>query len=216
MTLKIDLHVHSCYSRDSIITLEKLVFYARRRGLDGVAVTDHDSVQGAIQFARQTDLLIIPGIEVSTAGGHVVGLGVQDLIPRGLSVAYTVERIHEASGIAVFCHPSAFFKGSVDGDTSARFDAVEVMNSSAIPFKHSVNQGEKIAARLGLPRVAGSDAHFGPDIGCAYTETHGGRSVDDAIADITKGRCEPRGKSIPALMRIRREAALMRRKIRLI
>jgi predicted metal-dependent phosphoesterase TrpH len=61
-----------------MITLDRLVFYAKQRGLDGVAVTDHDRLDGALIMARETDFFIIPGIEVSSAGGHVLGLGVRD------------------------------------------------------------------------------------------------------------------------------------------
>ena len=214
--MKIDLHVHTCYSRDSIITLEKLVSYARRQGLDGVAITDHDTVRGAIDMMKRTDLLIIPGIEVTSADGHIVGLNLQDWIPRGLSAEETVDRIHEASGIAVACHPSALFKGSIGHKTSAKFDAVEVVNSSAIPFSRSVTKGEEIASRLNKSRVAGSDAHYGPEIGCAYTDIDDGDTVDNIVRAILRGACEPRGGAMPPVIRLKREAMLLARTLRLI
>ncbi|HLE75655.1 MAG TPA: PHP domain-containing protein, partial [Candidatus Bathyarchaeia archaeon] len=96
MQAKVDLHVHTVYSRDSLITPEDLVFYAKKRGLTAVAVTDHDRVDGAIKIARETDFLIIPGIEVSSRNGHIVALNVQEPVPRGLSADETVDRIHEA------------------------------------------------------------------------------------------------------------------------
>ena len=169
MQLKIDLHVHTHYSCDSLITPQELVYYARKHGLDAVAVTDHDRIDSALKIAKETDFPIIPGIEVSSLDGHVVGLNLQESIPEKLSVSETVYKIHEKGGLAVACHPVAFMKGSVGKDVNARFDAVEVINASAIPFGYSVKYGEKIASRLGIARVAGSDAHYGPEIGCAYT-----------------------------------------------
>src|SRR3972149_8309921 len=83
--VKADLHVHSIYSSDSIITPKELVFYAKKRGLTAVAVTDHNQVDGARKIARETDFLIIPGTEVSSLGGHIVGLNVDEVMPVGLS-----------------------------------------------------------------------------------------------------------------------------------
>ncbi|MCW4020866.1 MAG: PHP domain-containing protein, partial [Candidatus Bathyarchaeota archaeon] len=78
MSFKIDLHVHTCYSGDCTTTLEEVISYARKRGLDGVAITDHDTISGAMRLLerKDTDLLIIPGIEVSTDQGHVLGINV--------------------------------------------------------------------------------------------------------------------------------------------
>ena len=135
MQVKADLHVHTIYSRDSLITPEELVFYAKKRGLTAVAVTDHDRIDGALKIARETDFLIIPGIEVSSRNGHIVGLNVQEPIPKGLSPDETVDRIHGAGGVAVACHPFALFKGSLGKHANAKFDAVETINSSAFPVQ---------------------------------------------------------------------------------
>src|SRR3989304_4103846 len=124
MQVKADLHVHTVYSSDSLITLEELVFYAKKRGLTAVAVTDHDRVDGALKIARETDFLIIPGIEVSSRNGHVVGLNLQEPVPKGLSVDETVDRIHEAGGLAVAFFPFALFKGRLGKHGSGKVDAV--------------------------------------------------------------------------------------------
>jgi predicted metal-dependent phosphoesterase TrpH len=215
LPLKIDLHVHTCYSCDSIITPEDLVFYAKKRGLDGVAVTDHDRIDGALKIAKETDFLIIPGIEVSSLNGHVVGLNLQELIPKELSVSETVDKIHEKSGLAVACHPVAFMKGSVGKNANARFDAVEVINASAIPFSYSVKCGEKIASNFGISRVAGSDAHYGPEIGCAYTLVDAELEVEEILNAISKGKCQPVGKAIPLATRLKREFSVLNRKFSL-
>ncbi|MGQ9641148.1 MAG: PHP domain-containing protein [Candidatus Bathycorpusculaceae bacterium] len=203
--VKIDLHVHTYYSYDSIIKPEELVFYAKRRGLDGAAITDHDVVEGALKMAGTADFLIISGIEVTSLGGHIIGLNVEEQIPPKLSVEETVDKIHEAGGIAVACHPKAFFKESLGKHASARFDAIEVINSSAIPFNRSVEQSQKIASALNVARVAGSDAHYGPEIGCAYTIVDAELNVDEVTKAISKGLCKPFGNAIPLGMRLKRE-----------
>ncbi|MGA2768130.1 MAG: PHP-associated domain-containing protein [Candidatus Bathyarchaeia archaeon] len=213
MQLKIDMHVHTCYSVDSLITPEELVFYAKKRGLDGVAITDHDRLDGALKIAAETDFLIIPGIEISSSDGHVVALNVTERVSGKLSASETVNRIHDAGGIAVACHPIGLFKGSLGKHTNSSFDAVEVINSSAIPFSYAVKQSMKIASRLGKPRLAGSDAHYGPEIGCAYTVVNAEPDVDDVIKAISEGQCQPFGRSIPLAIRLKRIIAINKRKL---
>jgi len=212
LTLKIDLHVHTNYSHDSLITRKDLIFYAEKRGLDGVAITDHDRIDGALKIAKETDFLVIPGIEVSSLNGHIIGLNVSELVPSKLSVDETLDRIHDAGGIAIACHPITFFKESLKGHISPRFDAIEVINSSAFPFRYSVRRGEEIASRLGITGVAGSDAHYGPEIGYAYTLVNAESEVDEIVTAIRKGSCSPHGKAIPIAMRLKKELLLLKRK----
>ncbi len=210
--LKIDLHVHTTYSSDALITPKDLIFYAKKRGLDGVAVTDHDRIDGALKIAKETDFLIVPGIEISSLNGHIIGLNINELVPPKLSVDETLGRIHEAGGLAVACHPVTFFKESLKGHISARFDAIEVINSSAFPFNYSVKHSEEIASRLGIVRVAGSDAHYGPEIGYAYTLVNAESRVDEIVKSIRKGLCSPHGRAIPFTMRFKKELLLLKRK----
>lgn len=205
MTIRIDLHVHSMYSVDSTIRPEQLPLYARKRGLDGVAVTDHDRLDSALKISRESNFLILPGMEVTSLDGHIVGLNLKESVPKGLTAEETVDRIHDAGGIAIACHPSAFFKGSLGECATSRFDAIEVINSSAIPFRYSVRHSEELASRLGISRVAGSDAHYGPEIGCAYTAVKAELVAQDIVSAIKKGMCQPFGKGIPLSMRLKRE-----------
>jgi len=212
LQLKIDLHVHTFYSYDSLITPKELVFYAKKRGLDGVAITDHDRIDGALKIAEETDFLIIPGIEISSLKGHVVGLNIDELVMPKLSVEETVYRIHKAGGIAVACHPITFFKESLKGHISSRFDAIEVINSAAFPFNYSVRRSQEIASHLGIARVAGSDAHYGPEIGYAYTLVDAESEVDEIVKAIRKGSCSPHGKAIPLTMRLKKQLLVLKRK----
>jgi predicted metal-dependent phosphoesterase TrpH len=202
MQVKADLHVHTTYSSDSVITPKELVFYAKKRGLTAVAVTDHNQVEGALKIAKQTDFLIIPGTEVSSLHGHIVGLNVHEHIQKGLTADETVDRIHKAGGIAIACHPFALLKGSIGEHVSGKFDAVETINSSAFPFGRATRKANQLAERLKLPKVAGTDAHYGPVIGQAYTVIETEANVEAIVKAIANGRCEPAGTAMPLFMRL--------------
>lgn len=205
LKLKIDLHVHTCYSYDGLITPKELVFYARKHGLNGVAITDHDRIDGALKIAKETNFLIIPGIEISSLNGHVVGLGLQEPVPKNLDVDETVDKIHKLGGLAIACHPKAVLKSSLKGSVSRKFDAVEVINASAFPFKRSVEKAREIASSLGVAQVAGSDAHHAPEIGSAYTLIDAELDREEVVRAIGKGLCQPFGKAIPLTLRLKRK-----------
>jgi len=215
MKIKADLHVHTIYSKDSLITPEDLVFYAKRRGLDAVAVTDHDLLDGAYKIARESGFLVIPGMEVSSSDGHIVALNVKEPIPRGSAAEETVEQIHKAGGVAIACHPFALFKGCLKAKVCGTFDGIETINARAFPFKRSVRKAEETAERLKLPRVAGTDAHYGPQIGYAYTIIEPPEpSVEEIIKAIVNGSCEPFGEAMPVTVNIQLELQRVKRTIK--
>jgi predicted metal-dependent phosphoesterase TrpH len=211
MQVKADLHVHTIYSHDSLITLKDLFFYAKKRGLTAVAITDHDTVEGTLKIAKETDLLIIPGIEVSSRNGHIVGLNLQEPVKKGLSADETVDKIHEAGGLAVACHPFALFKGSLGKHANAKFDAIETINASAFPFGRCVRKATQIAERFRLPCVAGTDAHYGPAIGYAYTLIDAEPQAEAIAKAIAKGLCQPFGKPVPLTLTIERQFHYLKR-----
>ncbi|MEM2960455.1 MAG: CehA/McbA family metallohydrolase [Candidatus Bathyarchaeia archaeon] len=215
MPLKIDLHVHTCYSKDSQITLEDILTQAKKKGLDGIAVTDHDTVEGAIKIANIIErnqkhgrLIIIPGIEVSTVKGHILGINVLTRIPKGLSVEETIERIHEAGGLAIAAHPKAPFKNGLGLNPkilSFGLDAIEVINSSSFPFQLLTRSCKKFAERYNLPQTAGSDSHIPEAIGLAYTLIESDESsLDNLIESIRKGLTRPFGRSMPIKLRVKK------------
>lgn len=215
MQVKADLHVHTTYSKDSLITPKDLVYYAKKRGLNAVAVTDHNQLEGAYKIAKETDFLVIPGMEVSSSDGHIVALNVKELIPRGFSAVETIERIHKAGGVAIACHPYVYFKGCLREKVCASFDAIEVINARATPFKNSVKKAQEAAERLGLSRVAGTDAHYGPQIGYAYTQIEADELSVEAIAKaIVKGDCQPFGSPVPAVVNLQQQVLRLKRMIK--
>jgi predicted metal-dependent phosphoesterase TrpH len=208
---KADLHIHTFYSQDSTISPKELVFYAKKRGLTAVAVTDHNRIDGALKIAKETNFLIIPGIEVSSQNGHIVGLNLQGSIPKRLSADETVDKIHEAGGIAIACHPFALFKGSLGNNANSKFDAIETINASAFPFARSCKKAQKAADRLRKPTVAGTDAHYAPEIGFAYTIIEAEPQVESITKAIAKGKCQPFGKPVPANLRLGRTLRSLRK-----
>ena len=210
-----DLHVHTTYSKDSLITPKDLVYYSKKRGLNAVAVTDHDQLEGALKIAKETDFLVIPGMEVSSSEGHIVALNVAELIPKGFSAVETVERIQKAGGGAIACHPYVYFKGFLKGAVCSTFDAVEVINARAFPFKRSVKKAEETAQKFGLSRVAGTDAHYGPQIGYGYTVIEAAEPTVDAIAKaIVNGDCQACGQPVPVVLNAQQQVLRIRRMIR--
>ena len=209
--LKIDLHVHTCYSPDAVTTLKEVVTYSKKRGLDGVAITDHDTLAGALKL-QNSDLIVIPGIEITTLRGHLLALNVTTPIPAKLDINETIQRIHEAGGIAVAAHPTVFYK-SAPSQQTASYDAIEVINSAAIPFQLFTYLNRNLATCLNLPQIAGSDSHYAPEIGAAYTVIEADPDVDEIVQAIKKGATIPVGKSIPWRMRLKGKALGLKRRI---
>jgi predicted metal-dependent phosphoesterase TrpH len=215
MQIRADLHVHTTYSSDSLITPQDLVYYSKKRGLNAVAVTDHNNWSSAQKIAKETDFLIIPGMEVSSSDGHIVALNVKEPIPRGFSAVETVKRIHAAGGVAIACHPYVYFKGCLRENVCASFDAIEVINARAFPFNNSVKKAQEAAERLKLSRVAGTDAHYGPQIGYGYTLIDAAEATVDAIAKaIVEGHCSAHGQPVPPLVNMQQQVMRVKRMVK--
>jgi predicted metal-dependent phosphoesterase TrpH len=208
---KIDFHVHTFYSQDSSITLKQIVTFAKKRKLDGVAITDHDTIKGAHKF-KSSKILIIPGIEVSTSEGHLLGINVDSQIPAKLSMKESIEKIHDNGGIAIAPHPTAFYRSPPTKNVHS-YDAVEVMNASSIPFSILTSLSKSFAQKLNLPRVGGSDSHYAPEIGSAYTIVSADPNVEQIINAIKNGATMPVGNSIPWKIRFERAAFSLKNRI---
>jgi hypothetical protein len=214
--LKIDLHIHTQYSEDCRTPLSEVIQHAKNRGLNGVAITDHDTVRGALKLARSKDFLVIPGIEVSSLQGHILGLNITESIPPKLHISETVERIRRLGGIAVIAHPSVVIKTGLGAriTSASDIDAVEVINASAFPFFISTYLGRRLAKRLALPQTAGSDAHHSTEIGSAYAVIDADSNVDDIVDAIRKGKITPYGRPISWIRRLARGSEGLRESLR--
>lgn len=194
--LRLDLHVHTEYSRDAFCPIARMVEAARARGLNGMAITDHNTVGGhseAKKFSKR-GFLIIPGLEVTSADCHVVGLGVSKPIPKFLPAKETVKRIKEQGGVAIAAHPFAL--GRKPGLIyKAKFDAIEVLNSRALFLSNPL--ARRFAERHKIPMVAGSDAHHPDEVGLAYTNVDCKPRVDAVLKQIRAGGTSISGRTLP-------------------
>ncbi|MCR3883681.1 PHP domain-containing protein [Methanotrichaceae archaeon M04Ac] len=189
--LRLDLHVHSSFSdgRDGV---EEILKAALEGGLDGIAITDHDTLEGYFEAERIVreeglDLLVIPGVEVSTSEGHLLALGVRKLPPSGRSADETIEFIRVRGGIAIVSHPYHLFRHSMYRIPDC--DAVEVYNSKYV-FGIANFWAKRMAERRGLPMVAGSDAHMARTVGLGVTvvDVEEGSDLGDVLESIRGGR----------------------------
>lgn len=208
MRLRIDLHVHTRHSSDSLISVDDAIRRCNAIGLDGFAVTDHDSVAGLPEATeKKSNLIVIPGVEVTARGAHILALDVSEPITAGLPVAETVDRIHDQGAVAVIAHPYSVFKTWVNGREmeEAKFNAVEVANANQFPYGWMLKRNVALAERLGLPQTGGSDAHISDTVGRAYTVVEANsRDVDDVVRSIRRGYTEALGSGIPFFHRLKK------------
>jgi predicted metal-dependent phosphoesterase TrpH len=217
MTIQIraDLHVHTTCSNDSLITPKELIYYAKKNGLNAVAVTDHDYLDGAIKIVKEVkDFLVLPGMEISSSDGHIIALNIKESIPRDLTAIETVERIHTAGGIAIAAHPYVYFKGCLRNAVCNKFDAIEVINARAFPFQNSVKKAKEAAEKFCLSQVAGTDAHYGPQIGYGYTTIDVEEpTVEAVVKAILHGHCQPHGQHVPFVLNLQQQIQRLQRMI---
>jgi predicted metal-dependent phosphoesterase TrpH len=176
-----DFHIHTRFSRDSLLEEEPFINLAIERGLTHVAVTNHNNVEGAIavrdkvaELGLTDQLTVILGEEVSTTDGEVVGIFLEKTIPRGLSANETVDEIHRQGGLVSVPHPFDPFRGSHIREGPLRnlaemgkIDMLEVFNSRVTFQRHNVEAAE-FAARYGIPGIAASDSHSRFEIAMAF------------------------------------------------
>jgi predicted metal-dependent phosphoesterase TrpH len=157
------MHVHTTYS-DGLNTPEEMVKAAIKKGLDGLAVTDHDNVDGSLRaekFAKnlKNDFKIITGTEIRSAKGDILAYGIRENVKPMMSVEETVERIHDLGGIAVAAHPFQLLSVKQGiGEDAIKTDAVEILNSGNVLMRLN-KRSEELAKKYNMPVSAGSDSH---------------------------------------------------------
>ena len=194
MTRRYDLQVHTDASPCSSASPERVAAAAADAGLDGIAVTDHDTLANvdAVRDAAPDDLEVIPGVEVTTTEGHLLALDVREAPPRTDPLT-VVDRVREQGGVAVLSHPFDALRQSYETDLEALADAVdgvEAVNSRCVRRRFN-DRAAAFATAHDLPTTGGSDAHFPMEVGRAYTVVEGDGSLADAVRD---GRVRPGGR----------------------
>lgn len=198
MKLKLDLHVHTAHSYDGVDPVAETLRWARAAGLDGLAVTDHNTVAGLREAeGAGSGLLVIPGVEVSTAEGHLLLLGVRETAPPGRPPEETIEWAVERGATIIAPHPFHPLRHPLGRVEGLRVHAVEAFNSRFITGWANRKAVHEIG-RLRLPGVGSSDAHRARFVGRGVTEVEAdGRSVEAVLEAVRKGRTSWSGRRTP-------------------
>jgi len=165
--------------------VEKL---AAHNFIKAAAVTDHDTVEGLIETrklaAAYPDILIIPGVEISTAEGDLLVLGTEETPPKPWTVETVLDFARDNACVSVVAHPYREY-GMGDLARNYKVDAIEVLNGVSTP--HANKLAQDLAKSMALPGTAGSDAHNPSELFTVYTEIQASLDVDEILKAIKKG-----------------------------
>ena len=205
----IDFHVHSEDSYDGHEPVELILEHAADIGLDGVVITDHDEIDESLratELAPEYGLVGIPGVEISTAQGHLLAVGVEERPEPGQSFMETVDMVRALGGVAIVPHPFQRSRHGVRKRYIRDADAIETYNSMLFTGYRN-RRARTFARRRGYPEIGASDAHYLPNVGKAYTEilvtpeepetTKTEIDGEDLIEAILDGRTQIEGKRTP-------------------
>lgn len=167
--INVELHCHTCYSKDSLMLLGRLIDVARTRGLQRLAITDHNVFEGARQAARIDPELIIPGEEIMTTGGELLAYYVQEAVPPGMTPEKTIAVLRQQGAVISVAHPfdalrAGHWREAELMDLLPHVDAIEVFNARVASDSHNV-RASALALAAGKPGTAGSDAHAYFEVG---------------------------------------------------
>ena len=168
--MKYDMHIHSKYSSDGILDVKEIVKMAIKRGLNGIAITDHNTIKGGLEAIKyETDnLKVIIGSEIMTEKGEIIGLFLSKEIKPG-NIYDVINNIRDQNGIVILPHPFDEMRHSSfqPEDEDIKFiDSIEVFNSRCLFQKYN-KRAKEYAVKHDLGVTAGSDAHFSNEIGNA-------------------------------------------------
>ncbi len=192
MKLRADFHSHSHYSRDSIINPRMFIDGCVRKGINCVAVTDHNEIEGAFVIQKMAPFKVVIGEEVKTSEGEIIGLFLQEFVPRDMSPEETVRAIHEQGGVAVVPHPYDIFRRSViKPDALERVkhdvDAIEGFNCRNILARHD-ERARNLALSVAKPMTVGTDAHSPWELGGAALEMEDFETPQEFLDALQQGR----------------------------
>jgi predicted metal-dependent phosphoesterase TrpH len=195
--MRLDLHVHSIYSADSFLRPEMIIKIARKCHLDGIAVTDHNTLKGGLRTRSiaPKDFLVIPGTEIKTEKGEIIGLFIEEEISSRI-FDEVVKEIKEQGGITILPHP---YRNSCQNpeELVQLVDAVEIMNARTSPLLNK--NAFRLAEKYSKAKTGGSDAHHWFEIGQVYTNISGNEISDKS--DIWKNTVEIVGSELPLYKR---------------
>lgn len=188
--MNFDLHIHSKYSFDSLLEPKKIIKIAKKRGLDGVAITDHNTIKGSLEakkINKDHDFLVILGSEIGTEIGDITGLFLNEEIKSRDSLEVIAE-IHEQDGIVVLPHPYRGHKIDELREILGRIELIEVFNARNNELQN--HKADELVAYYEMHSIAGSDAHFSSEIGLGRTIVKNECAIKDVRMKMLKGEVE--------------------------
>jgi predicted metal-dependent phosphoesterase TrpH len=205
-----DLHMHTSWSHDCAVDPADLIMYAEANGLGAIAVTDHNTFGGAletVELARDHELVVIPGEEIKTDGqGEVIGLFLQEEIPRGLSFADTVEAIKEQGALVYLPHPFDRLHSIPEPATLQRhladIDVFEVYNARLL-FEAYNEEALRFARKYNLTAGAGSDAHVLQGVGTGALRMRAFEGAEEFLLSLRSAQVLRRPRSLVYLQSLK-------------
>jgi hypothetical protein len=187
--------------------VKEVVKLAKLLGLDGIAITDHNTITGAVEAMsfRDESMIVIPGVEINTKKGHLIALGVEECIKPHRDLDETIDDIRAKGGMVVIPHPFSLFSHSIPvGEiTNLKPDAVEILNSSYIPFSILTYRAKKLVEKLTVAKIAGSDSHIPQSVGNAYTLVKANsHDMWEVLKAVKRGATEVQGRPTSIMDRL--------------
>ena len=189
---KADLHIHTEYSMDCSMPLEKIINRCLELGINCIAITDHGTIEGALKMQELAPFTVIVAEEVLTPHGEVMGMFLKENIANGLSVEQTIAEIRAQDGLVCIPHAFDIFRPSALGEKiveeiAEQIDIMEVFNARS-PLLRSSAKAKAFAEKYGITQSAGSDAHTINEIGNAYVEMPEFKGKDDFLQALARGK----------------------------
>jgi predicted metal-dependent phosphoesterase TrpH len=188
--LRVDLHLHSEYSHDGKSSLEQLIARAGECGLDRLALTDHNTFEGAERFVRIAPELAIAGEEVKTLEGEIIGLFITSRIPPYLAAEDAMDRIHAMGGLTYVPHPldphRAHFRAERMAELAPRVDIIETYNAWC--DQRANRAAAELARELDKVGATGSDSHSADELGRSWMEMDGYTSPAEFLDSLRRAR----------------------------
>jgi hypothetical protein len=199
MVLRADLHSHTIYSRDGLTSPQEYIRRCIRRGVNCVAITDHNTTEGAFEIQRLAPFKVIIGEEINTSEGEIIGLFLRETIRRGMTPEDTIRAIREQNGIVVVPHPFDQFRRSVIRREALYrilplIDVIEGFNARNLA--QSANfRAMRLAADHAKPMSCATDAHAPIEVARSYVEMPDFEGPGDFLAALERGKIVGRPSS---------------------
>jgi predicted metal-dependent phosphoesterase TrpH len=189
--IRVEFHCHTIYSKDSLTSPERLVKACRRKGIDRVIVTDHNTIAGARAAQALDPELVVVGEEIMTTCGEILAAYVTEEIPAGLSPQETICRLKEQRAFISVSHPFDVYRGGHWDEQDLLeilpdVDAIEVFNSRCWSPEFN-RQAQRFAEEHNIPSTVGSDAHALLELGRAVLLLEQFQGPDELRAVIRQG-----------------------------